>query len=316
MGRGHSGSTILDVILGNSAAVESVGELVSGLGREVESEICACGTPMRDCPYWEAARRIFAADTGEDWHEAARTLVRHAHIRNLPRTLFARSDSAEMRRLADTSIAFERAIARATGKEHMVDSSKEPTRGLMLLRFCPEARVIHLVRDPRRLMASNYWRYKDWNGYVRFLRRTYNMPRRLVLPFMLLEVVAWVVGNLIAEIACRMAPERALKIRYEDLCEAPAAELGRIAQAFDLPLDDAIAKVTAGEPLAIGHNVGGNQIRTEGAVTFAPGKGHEHAMPRWLELATVACCWPLMLAYGYSLRSPSTRPAPIAKGGR
>ena len=68
------------------------------------------------------------------------------------------------------------------------------------------------------------------------------------------------------------------------MCEAPAAELGRIAQAFDLPLDDAIAKVTAGEPLAIGHNVGGNQIRTEGAVTFAPGKGHEHAMPRWLEL--------------------------------
>ena len=66
-----------------------------------------------------------------------------------------------MRRLADTSIAFERAIARATGKPHIVNSSKEPTRGMMLLRFCPEARVIHLVRDPRRLMASNYWRFKD-----------------------------------------------------------------------------------------------------------------------------------------------------------
>ena len=100
------------------------------------------------------------------------------------------------------------------------------------------------------------------------------------------------------------ARERTLRIRYEDLCEAPAAELGRIAQAFDLPLDDVIAKVEGLEPLAVGHNVGGNQIRTEGAVTFAPGKGREHPMPRWLELVTVACCWPLMLAYGYSLRDP------------
>jgi hypothetical protein len=91
------------------------------------------------------------------------------------------------------------------------------------------------------------------------------------------------------------------------LCDLPAAALTRIARTFDLELDDVIAKVGQLEPLAIGYNVGGNQIRTEGAVVFSPGK--EHAVPRWLDYLTLACCWPLMLAYGYSLRSPKLPPA-------
>jgi hypothetical protein len=52
MGRGHSGSTILDILLGGAAAVESVGELVSGLEWYEAGTRCACGAPMRECPYW------------------------------------------------------------------------------------------------------------------------------------------------------------------------------------------------------------------------------------------------------------------------
>ena len=303
MGRGHSGSTILDVMLGNSAACESVGQLVTGLLKETEGHVCACGTPMQDCPYWAAVRQAFTEISALDWRQTAMALAEHSHIRNLPHTLLARPGSPAMRQLAEGSIDLERAIARASGKPHVVDSSKDSTRGLMLLRFAPEARVVHLVRDPRRLVASYYWRFKEWGGYFNFLRRIYYLPSMLV-PLMLLTALSWTAGNVFCELARCFARERTLRIRYEDLCEAPAAELGRIARAFDIPLDDAIAKVTNGEPLIIGHNVGGNQIRTEGAVTFTPGKGREHAMPRWLELVTVACCWPLMLAYGYKLREP------------
>jgi hypothetical protein len=309
MGRGHSGSTILDIILGNSAEIESVGELVSGLSREGRGEICACGEPMQDCTHWQRVRLAFAEiardrlDELQDWHDATRALVAHAHIRNLPRTLLARADAVELRSLGQASMAIADAIARASGKPHVVDSSKEPTRALMLLRFCPDARVIHLVRDPRRMMASHYWRFKKWGGYFKFLRHSYHAPPLLV-PVMLLDAVAWTVGSLIAELARRFAPDRVLKLRYEDLCDSPAAALARIAEAFAISLDDVAARIERGEPLAIGHNVGGNHIRNEGTVVFSPGKGKERVVPRWLDYLTLACCWPLMLAYGYSLRSP------------
>ncbi|MCF8095788.1 MAG: hypothetical protein K9J79_10570 [Desulfobacteraceae bacterium] len=63
-GRGHSGSTMLDGMIGNADGVESVGELVSGMGRYEEI-------------------------SGESWDNAVRASVRQAHIRNQPRTSIA-----------------------------------------------------------------------------------------------------------------------------------------------------------------------------------------------------------------------------------
>ena len=52
MGRGHSGSTILGILLGGGAAIASVGEVVSGLGRyALGTEICSCGSPMHECSF-------------------------------------------------------------------------------------------------------------------------------------------------------------------------------------------------------------------------------------------------------------------------
>src|SRR3712207_8304603 len=53
------------------------------------------------------------------------------------------------------------------------------------------------------------------------------------------------------------------------------------------------------EPLAIGHDIGGNEIRFGREIVFNPGKGKEHTLPAWLQRLTVALCWPMMLRYGY-----------------
>lgn len=74
MGRGHSGSTILDIIPGNSAQLESVGEPMAGLSRGSEGEICACGEPIQDCAHWREVHLAFAQVAGQrlgalqDWH--------------------------------------------------------------------------------------------------------------------------------------------------------------------------------------------------------------------------------------------------------
>lgn len=299
-GRPHSGSTILDIALGNSAAVESVGELVSGLGREVNGDLCACGSTIRECPYWQKVREAFATSAPFTWAEARDASVHHAHVRNLPRTLLALPSSRRMRFLGAASAELGRAVSAVSDKPHVLDSSKEPTRGLMLLRFCPRSRLIHLVRDPRRAVASHYWRFHRHGGYFKFLRRVYHAPYMLV-PFMLLAATSWTVGNLICEIGRWIAPDRMVRVRYEDLCDQPLAEIRRIGDAFGIRLDDLLDKLERGEALSIGHNLGGNQIRHDKQVTFNPDKGKAYGLPRWLELMAFAVCWPLMLVYGYPL---------------
>lgn len=302
MGRPHSGSTILDIALGNSTSIESVGELMSGLAAAPRGHRCACGELMSACPYWSAVRAEFETQNAMDWAAVRSASLAQANIRKLLPTVFATAGSSAMTRAATAATGFTRAIGKVAGKPHVLDSSKEPTRALMLARHCPDARLIHLVRDPRRAVASHYWRFKGRGGYFHFLRRKYTATSMLV-PFMFVAAASWTIGNLVCELARRRAPERTIRVRYEDLCVAPAATFRRIGRAFDLSLDDLIEKIEQRQTLAIGHNVGGNQIRRATHVTFQPEQGQLHALPRWLEILTVTLCWPLMLVYAYDLRS-------------
>jgi len=302
MGRGHNGSTIVDIVLGSGCAVEGVGELVSGLELEDWGHPCACGTPMRDCSYWKQAREAFEAESGLAWGEAARETVEATHIQHFFGTLLAPRGSRRQLGLARASHGFEKAISAASGKPHVVDSSKEPTRALMLLRFQPDARAIHLVRDPRRTVASYYWRFRKGGGYFHFLRRKYRAPWMLV-PFMTLTALTWTVGNGMCELARRFAPDRVLRMRYEDFSQRPAEEVERVERLLGVPLGDVASRIRSGEALEIGHNAGGNPIRRSGSVTLEPERGSAHDLPWWLEGITLALCWPLMLRYGYALQS-------------
>src|ERR687883_1249740 len=123
MSRPHSGSTILDILLGNTEAVESVGQLVSDMGKL--DNPCACGTTIRACPFWREVRlRVEAAGVG--WDEAVRASVGQAHIGRFWRTLRAPRDDPAMTRLAQITAVVARAIADVPGKPSVLESSKEP----------------------------------------------------------------------------------------------------------------------------------------------------------------------------------------------
>src|SRR5437763_16836487 len=122
MGRGHSGSTILDILLGGGAAVESVGELVSGLEWYEAGTPCACGAPMRECPYWAEIRRRVEAE-GHDWAGLVRASRRHTDVRRWLPTRLARRGDPELCRLAAITPALARAIAATDGTPHRPDSN-------------------------------------------------------------------------------------------------------------------------------------------------------------------------------------------------
>lgn len=297
MGRAHSGSTILDVLLGNSERIHSVGELVSGIGSA--DYRCSCGQPLRSCPFWSGIGARSGDDGGMIWGAAAKASVAQAHVRSLVATWWARPGAApHLDRLADATRRLAATISAASGKPVVLDSSKEPTRALFLLKFLDEARLIHLVRDPRQVVASYYWRLESDRGF-KFLRRRYRATRLRPL-FLIVAAASWLLGNLICELITRVDPRRVLLVRYEDLSARPAVELRRIGAALKLSVDGPVDRIERGDGFPIGHNIGGNQIAKEGMVRFLPGQKPERArLPRAIERGTVLLCWPLMRRYGY-----------------
>jgi hypothetical protein len=309
MGRSHSGSTILDILLGNSSAVMSCGELIMGLMYGGEGDWpCSCGESLASCEFWRAVRGRVSASGGSgpgmDWERFAALSIAQAHKFQIPRTWWASTAEgrvpARFAELRSMTRRFTAAIGATSGRPVVLDSSKRPSRAIFLLKYLPEARLIHIVRDPRRVLESHWWRFKIKDTWLaeRWLYRGPLMPLAFVE-----AALFWLLANLLCEAIARIDPARVVRLRYEDLRDRPAIELRRIAAAFDLPLDDVIARVDRGDAFATGHMIGGNPVRMTGQVRLDRGwEKKREPLPRSLERVAEIICWPLMLRYGYPLR--------------
>ena len=308
MGRAHTGSTILDILLGNSPKVESVGQLVSHIGR-VDTP-CSCGEKIQDCEFWTDVRANVLDGQDYDWAELAKLHTEQGHVKSLISTFMSSRTTPRFAKLAAMTKRVDDALRKVSGKPVVLDSSKEPTRGLFLLKHYDDARMIYLVRDPRSVVTSYYWRMKAGKPF-HFLRREYK--NSILNPFFLfIGAASWIVGHAIFEAIAKVAPEKVIRVRYEDLCTRPDIELRRIGQAFDIPVDEVIAKIERREGFPVGHNIGGNMIREgKSEVQFEPKKDlTRQPLPKWAEVMTLALCWPLMGRYGYKFAEHAHRPRP------
>jgi len=310
MGRAHTGSTILDILLGNAADVESVGQLVSHIGRL--GTPCSCGATIGRCEFWRDVRARALDGADYDWQELSRAHTEQAHVKRLLPTFWAGAADRAMVRLREMTARVDDAIRAVSGKRVVLDSSKEPTRGLFLLKYYDAARVIYLVRDPRSVVTSYYWRMKAGKPF-HFLRRTYHSPFLGPL-YLAVAAGSWTIGHLIFEAIARVDPKRVIRVRYEDLCSQPEVEIARIGEKLDIEVGEVIDKIDRRDGFEVGHNIGGNMIR-EGTqkVHFEPKKDQtRQPLPKWVELMTLAFCWPLMGRYGYPILTRPRRadPAP------
>ena len=305
MGRGRSGSTIFDILLGNSSQIESVGELAFGLSH-ADQDPCSCGAALADCPFWHQVRERLEAE-GIAWSEARGLLDRGAG--GLWRAWRASRTDPGMLRKAQVTEALARTITTIADKPHLLDSGKSPAHGLLVLRHLPDARVIHLVRDPRTMLESYLWRVgrqSDLNP------RQLSIARRNAALFLVKTAIDWTLVNLFCDLMARAYRDRVVRVRFEDLCTRPGAELDRVGRAFGLDLADLAGlarKAASREPLEVGHNIGGNRLRRADAIRFDPGGGrHGLSLPHWLTAATLLLCGPLMWRYGYRLRDGASGP--------
>lgn len=260
----RSGSTLLDMLLGQYEGLESCGEL-NFFGKSLaRKERCSCGALVAECGFWSEIIRTVKAEKGVDllrypyamqqWDTRMdnsnadlnqqtrlylfRRLVRRAVTRARYTPLLHQFVSLPvfLRKGLSNAFYLYNLIRRRRGAQVIIDSSKDVYKAIAAYENDPEGvRVILLIRDGRGVMYSRLY-----SGVL-----TGEGPRYAVRQ--------WRKYNLQALTAFRrwIHPQHIKIVRYEDLVDNPRETLDSLIQwiGFQNPKVD---------PDKIQHIAGGN----------------------------------------------------------
>jgi hypothetical protein len=262
VGSGHTGSTLLAMLMDAHPQVASVGEIAvkPKIRRRGDSadQRCSCGAPFTECAFWGRVFRL-VNEQGYDfgptcWSNDYRIEHPFAH------RLLSRDSSypavrrwqrwaarhlpvfrARVRHIDRVNVAFVRAVLQAKGADVFFDTSKQPMR-LSHLLDVPEfdVKVVTLVRDVRGYAASA----KRRGHSIADAARTWAIDQQII-----------------RRITSSLPPGRTLLVRYEDLCARPQQMVAQLWQFCGVTPVEPVTTVRSNE-----HHVIGNNMRREGAI--------------------------------------------------
>ncbi len=287
-GRGHSGSTLLTLLLARHPQVVAVGELANlplQIARDETTKWvgeCSCGERPLNCPMWgKVLSRIqddedvdfqanpFAwkiSDVGmeEEYRGSAPfrspfvwarnrfwRVVRYAQYYS-PRFIRALLDVYRPQAAWGgnrSKLAVE--IARVNGVDAIVDSSKDPLDMLDVYENATiPVKIVHLTRDARG------------NIYSMVKKLGPNDAREGPVTKAAHD---WVkVNRRIWKLAQQVPQEDCMHIRYEEICRDPSGTMRRLFEFLGLAPHDVVSSQAADDDAGDsdqGHTIGGNKIR-------------------------------------------------------
>jgi hypothetical protein len=230
-GEGHSGSTLLDLLIGSHSEVVSAGELMrlafAGSTRKDTGEQCTCGATTEVCGYWRAVNTELGTSAGL----SIETLDLHSPDDDVYRC---------------HNLALLSAISAVSGRSFVVDSSKKYYR-LERLLAVPEldVRVVHLVRHPAGVVYSH-------------IRRTGKASPRYGLGFSYLR------GEI--RMLRLLDGQDHQVVRYEDLADDTGEVLETVMSGLGLEYESSQLDRSRFEH----HSIGGNPMRFARSGAIAP----------------------------------------------
>lgn len=153
---GRSGSTLLDIVLGEKENCFSTGELtfLMQLGTE-KDEYCSCGKPVIKCEFWQPVLEHWqknASSSVEEYAALLRNYLRNKGTFSILQQMI-RPSASFRKALKDTRLLFD-IIAEQSGKEIIIDSSKNAQRILFLRKAGIPVRVVFLKRQLSDVIQS------------------------------------------------------------------------------------------------------------------------------------------------------------------
>lgn len=236
---GRSGSTLLDMVLGASDKVFSLGEFHRyKREREKKDSVCSCGESLTDCPFWgrfAKGKKDFYIINRVNFRDYANIIL---FLLNPFRRRIYFNQESENDRLLDTLWP----ELKSQGYEFLLDSSKDVGR-LMELNQNPRVELfnIMIVRDGRAV-ASAFQEKSQGSGKNYFL-----------------SLFKWVFANSLLSTYIGKSGLRTLHISYDQLCQNPEKEFKRIHEFTGVSIPEDYAKrIRTAQNY---HNIGGNRIR-------------------------------------------------------
>lgn len=292
-GAGRSGSTLLELILGNRSDFFSVGEVRYFWEYwQQGNRLCGCGQLLTTCPFWLGVHRRLQAER-VDLSQMALLASRFDRTRNLMKMNWRDDRFFPSHFITATSQLYE-AIQVESRAEVIVDSSKVPSH-MYLLKQIPavDLRVLHLVRDGRAVAYSWSKRQKRELG----IQRMQAMPDQSLLK----AIIVWMVENQFARFASAQT-KRCTQLRYEDFVDDPVGQLGQVLNALGWPSMDVAHLGEVSFPIQATHSVGGNPLRFgQKELQIRADEAWRRQMPAWQQWALWLFALSTMRQYGYSL---------------
>jgi hypothetical protein len=291
-GYGRSGSTILDIVLGNHPKVASLGEVGEFWGTyHATSSHCSCNRSYQGCAFWsQVGSKAFpgsSAETFASYRAIARRLEGWRGLLHLLGKHKARAEKQIYARITKTLFS---TVCGVSGKNILVDSSKTAYafswRALALQRLCGlDVRLVHLVRDGRGVIASSLV------GSNRKLLQGLN-ARVAHAPYRAL--FGWVAANFFAMILRLLFPRSSYHLmRYEALITDPETELARLGRFLGLDLNLLADCIIREKEFGVGHLMAGNRLARAGKVRVQGRPSPFKGLTRKHLLAYALCSWPV-----------------------
>jgi hypothetical protein len=303
---GRSGSTLLDLLLGQHERMWTLGELqVLPWELREHRAPCACGQPLEDCEFFgpllpslplaSGAARLEHFRESHGFGRVLRSQLLLDLLLGGPRgrrrqqaAAYAELNAELLRRL--WSAAQKRQPA---GLAYLVDSSKDLYRLAWLAtsgRFA--LKVIHVYKDPRAFVHSMTRREGARPGSVlRFATR-------------------WLIENaLMAYLGSTLPPQNFLCLDYETLAGDPQSALLRLGRFLGLELAPNHGQRLRRETV---HAISGNEMRWQPSSIELDQRWRKD-LPDWARRLTGVLTWPWwLLRAGRHLERAAERPTETA----
>ena len=257
--RGHSGSTLLDLLISGHSSITSVGELKMLASADRQRKLCSChGMEPQVCPYWSRVEQELEARSG----------LRFETLQ---------LDSVDPLLLHQHNLALYRSVAAVSGCSVIVDSSKSLPRLRDLMQGVQlyggyELVPIHLLRGPLGLVHS-YIK----NGGIKTSRDFGLVCYNYAANYFRTEHL--------------LAGRSHLFVRYEQLASAPRRELKRLMAALALSFEEGQLDWGRGPR----RNIHGNDMRFRAGGPIRLDRSWLRGLSAWQILAVLWLTLPVRL---------------------